>query len=188
MLKFFTLRGLSLGFTEGTEGPRPARVARYSRRGGTPSLSISESALRDLIHESYPNCAGLLVKSRQSDIYRGCEAVSWSGGRCSFTPDKILRRQTLAKLNPLSILQRLRRLRRIYCVCSIRCPRLVYSCRFSYDFVRGTPTHLASVCFWLVVEDRAATSRLRSLSLVVAPSGHLLIIRWWWWLQDRRWW
>lgn len=114
---------------EGTEEPRPARVARYSRRGGAPSLSISERALlRDLVHESYPGCAGLLVKSRQSDIYRGCEAVSWSGGRCPFTPDKILRRQMLAKFNPLSILQRLRRrLRRIHCAYGVRCPRLVYT-------------------------------------------------------------
>lgn len=163
---------------EGTEEPRPARVARYSRRGGAPSLSISESALRDLVHESYPDCAGLLVKSRQSDIYRGCEAVSWSGGRCPFTPDKILRRQMLAKLNPLSILQRLRRLRRIYCVYRVRCPRLVYSCRFSYDFMRGTPAQPVSVYFWPVV-GRATARQLPaspfslSISLSLFRGGSL---------------
>lgn len=101
--------------------------------------------------------------------------VKYCVGRCS-----------PRELNPLSILQRLRR-RRMHCVYGVRCPRLVYR-RFSYDFVWGVttsqPASQPNVGVFLArcwKSDRATTSRLRLL--VVAPSGHLLIIRWWWWLR-----
>jgi len=169
----------SSGSTQGSERPRPAHVARYSRREGAPSLLRAQISSMNLIR-----AAGLLVKSRQSDIYRGCEAVSWSGdlaarlrrvkycvGRCS-----------PRELNPLSILQRLRLRQHMHYVYGVRCPRLAY-CRFLLRFcVKSNSQPNVGVFLarcWK--SDRAATSRLRLL--VVAPSGHLLIIRWWWWLR-----
>lgn len=168
---------------EGTEEPRPARVARYSRRGGAPSLSISERARARSSEISSMNlirAARVSSLNLANQIYIG-DARRFRGRAVAARLHRI--KYCVGRCSRSLILSQ------FFSGCGGGCGAyivlMVYVVRALYTPV-GSPTGFCMgyqpsqrrCVSGALLEERPRRDFPPPLSLVVAPSGHLLIIRW----------